>query len=209
MKNSHQPQLKYAIKSREDLSYVVDVIDGALQSVNDYLKANPRSRGRIRFPQGQLGTLTQHLDKFNWIESEVLASNLANQYVFLDLLQWVLNRTDLMGSARTMLFKNIVVVCGSIVEALLDSAATKVGIEADKFMNRNRKLKQKRVIDTDLLDALGWLWRLRGKIHLHILEDYEQQVYKADDAKLALRITNDVVITLRVYFSHFVSSSRE
>lgn len=205
----NQPLHKFAINSCEDLAYAVDVIDGALQSVNDYLKVNPRSRGRIRFPQGQLGTVAQHLGKFDWVGSDVLATNLANQYVFLDLLQWVLNRTDLMGAARTMLFKNIVVVCGSIVEALLDSAATKVGIDADKFMNRNRKLKSKNVIDANLLDELSWLWRLRGKIHLHILDDFEQQLYKADDARRALKIASDVVITLHVYFSHISSSSRK
>jgi hypothetical protein len=197
----NQPLHNFAINSREDLAYAVDIIDGALQSINDYFKKHPKTNARIRFPHGQLRTVSQHLEKFDWIKSDVLANNLANQLVFLDLLTWILNRTDLMGTARTMLYKNIVVVCGAVAEALLDSAANEVGIEADTYRHRLRELKRKRVIYTAMHDDLSWLWILRGKIHLHIHDDVEQDIFKVTEARRAVRVVSGLVSRLKSIFS--------
>lgn len=201
----NQPLHKFAINSREDLAYAVDIVDGALQSINDYFKQNPRSNARIRFPRGQLGTVSQHLEKFDWIESDVLATNLANQFVFLDLLVWVSNRTDLMGTARTMLYKNVVVVCGAVAEALLDSAAKEVGIEVDTYRQRLRELKRKRVIYSAMHDDLSWLWILRGKIHLHIHDDVEQDIFKIAEARRAAKVVSDLVLRLQSLFADTAS----
>lgn len=196
---------KFAINSREDLAYAVDIVDGALQSINDYFKQNPKSNARIRFPRGQLRTVSQHVEKFDWVESDVLATNLANQFVFLDLLNWVSNRTDLMGTARTMLYKNVVVICGAVVEALLDSAAKEVGIEVDTYRQRLRELKRKRVIYSAMHDDLLWLWTLRGKIHLHIHDDVEQDIFKITEARRATKVVSGLVSRLQSLFADAAS----
>jgi len=189
------------LENENDLKAAVEAVGAGLQMISDYLEANPKSEGKIRFPRGYLGTVGTHSKRYKWVEKDVLRRNISYQYIFYDVLRWVGNRTDIAATAREMIYKHAIVVVSSIAEGLLDAAATQLKYAEGKYPKRLKHLLTDKIITQKLHDELEWMWDLRQSVHVHIVDDLEWEKYKVTDARRASKAVKELEEALDLHFS--------
>lgn len=189
-----------AIENEADLKAAVEAVGGGLQLISDYLDANPKAQGKVRFPRGFLGSVGKHNKKYDWIENEVLKRNLSYQYIFYDVLRWVANRTDIAVTAREMIYKHAIVVVSSIAEGLLEAAAVQLEYAEGKFPKRLKHLLTDKIITQKLHDEITWMWDARHAVHVHIVNDLEWEKYKVTDARRASKAVKELEEALDLHF---------
>lgn len=189
------------IDSDKDLKAAVEAVGAGLQLISDYLEANPKADGKVRFPRNYLSTVGTYSKRYSWVEKEVLKRNMSYQYMFYDVLRWVVNRTDISATAREMVYKHAIVVISSIAEGLLDAAATQLEYAEGKFPKRLKHLLTDKIITEKLHDEVKWMWDLRQSIHVHIVDDLEWEKYKVTDARRASKAVKELEEALDLHFS--------
>ena len=189
-----------AIENEADLKAAVEAVGGGLQLISDYLDANPKAQGKVRFPRGFLGSVGKHSKKYEWIENEVLKRNLSYQYIFYDVLRWLANRTDISATAAEMLLKHAIVVRTSIAEGLMAAAASQLGYVQHKFPKCIKRLLAEKIITQKLHDELDWMWEVRGAIHVYTVNDLEWEKYKVTDARRASKAVKELEEALDLHF---------
>ncbi len=188
------------IRNEADLVESISLVNENLQAITDYLSENQSSSQRIRFPRGYLGTTAAHSKKFPWIINPILLKNLSYQYIFLDVLRWISNRTDLMLVARHMLYKHAIVIVASISESVLASASKQLGHHERRPLSMTKKFYKEEIINKKLYEDLGWLWNIRNRIHLHLVDEIEFEKYNVDDVRKALATAEKLEEKLIKYF---------
>lgn len=191
------------IANEADLQAAVEAVGSGLQLVNDYLAANPKSVGKVRFPRGFLGTAYSHSKKFDWIENDVLKRNMSYQYIFYDVLRWVSNRTDITATAREMLYKHSIVVVSSVAEGLIDAAAKQLGFVERKFPKQLNRLLKDNIVSQKEHDEIVWMWEVRQSVHVHIVDDLEWKKYSVTDARRASKAVAELERALDIHFDFF------
>lgn len=189
------------ITNDTELAATAELVGAQLQLITNYLNENPASQGRIRFPRGYLGTVSDHSRNYRWVKNSTLKRNLSYQYVFFDVLRWLCNRTDVYGTAREMIFKHAIVVLSSIAEGLLSAASRQLKMKEAHFKSRTKALMDKDIIAVGLKEDLIWLWTTRGAIHLEIINDVEWDKYKIEDVRRATKIVKKLEEALSNHFS--------
>lgn len=174
------------INSDAELLKAVDEVSAGLQSIQDYLKANPEKSGRIKFPRGYLRQVNSHVAEHCWVEDSILAKNIAYQQVYVDTLRWLINRTDIFSAAKDMVLKNIVITNAAIFEALLFAAIGQLQYKDAKVPGRLKRLRIEGVIDEHQLLELSWLWELRHNIHIQIINGPERERYSVSVARRSM-----------------------
>lgn len=180
------------ISSEEELFSAVDEVNERLQAVNDYLGADNHESARIRFPRGYLRTCAHHRSKYSFLDDKTLQSNIAYAKMTTDIFRWMLNRTDISMIAREMLIKQGISIVGSVSEAVLKGVFKGLpgGGKRQGFKKRLELLCEGRRIEPRTKDELEWLWDVRNKVHLMLLDEREYNKYTIKDynrAILALR----------------------
>lgn len=191
------------ISNEAELQAAVEVVGIGLQLINDYLAANPKAVGKVRFPRGFLGTAYGHSKKFDWIDNDVLKRNMSYQYIFYDVLRWVSNRTDITATAREMLYKHSIVVVASVAEGLVDAAAKQLEFAERRFPKQLNRLLKDNIISQKVHDEVVWMWEVRQSVHVHIVDDLEWSKYKVTDARRASKAVSDLEKTLDIHFEFF------
>lgn len=193
------------IANEAELESAVEAVGNGLQLISNYLAANPEAVGKVRFPRGFLGTAYSHSKKFNWVENDVLKRNMSYQYIFYDVLRWVSNRTDIGATAREMLYKHSIVVVASVAEGLADAAAKQLEFVERKFPKQLTRLLNEKVISQKVHDEVVWMWGIRQRVHVHIVDDLEWSKYKVTDARRASKAVAELEKALDIHFE-FLSS---
>jgi hypothetical protein len=103
----------------------------------------------------------------------------------LDVMWWLVSRTDLTSVGRQMALKSAIVSLGSILEAVLKipslpknrwlSAKSSAGVRA-----RVSDLVRRGWIPTEEGVSLKGLWQNRNNVHLHFLPGSEYDIYKVE-----------------------------
>jgi hypothetical protein len=188
------------ILNEAELQSAVEAVGNGLQLINDYLAANPKAVGKVRFPRGFLGTAYGHSKKFDWIDNDVLKRNMSYQYIFYDVLRWVSNRTDITATAREMLYKHSIVVVASVAEGLVDAAAKQLEFVERKFPKQLNRLLKENIISLKVYEEVVWMWEVRQSVHVHIVDDLEWSKYKVTDARRASKAVAELEKTLDIHF---------
>lgn len=114
--------------------------------------------------------------------------------MFLDVLRWLGNRTDIFGTARNMLFKQGLVIIGSVIETICVKCTEDIIGRSHNFKERTRRMVIKDMITKQLKDSLDCIWDKRSNVHIYLVSLSEHEYYKSDDfnkAKLALNQLRD------------------
>ena len=188
------------INNYEELVLVVEAVSESIQSISNYLKDNPEKSVKFKFPRRYFKTVHFYQSKFSWIGNYQLSKNIAYHYQFIDVLRWVGNSTDLYGPVKNVLYKHAIVVSGSIAEAFITAVAKKLNYVEAKFPGRVKRLNREVIIPNKLLTDLLWLWDLRNEIHLHLIEDNEDERYKVSAVKKSFKIIESLENQLTEYF---------
>lgn len=109
----------------------------------------------------------------------------------LDILGWLVMRTDLRGAALSMIVKEGIVIVGALCE-WLSKEATKAHGSRKPYTVRMQALVDLGHISADLKTELDWVWKVRCNVHLHEFTSLEYDMYSREDYNRAARAYRDL-----------------
>jgi hypothetical protein len=104
----------------------------------------------------------------------------------LDVFRWLVVRTDLSGTALSMIVKGGVSLVGALCE-WLTKEGTRGHASKRPYTARTQKLVDLGHIVAPLKVELDWVWDIRCNEHLHEVTELEHVMYARDDYNRALR----------------------
>jgi hypothetical protein len=167
------------IKNDNDLAIASREAGQILQDIQDYLSSKNLIRSevqeaKVRFPRGFIRTASSQKPRLRFIKNKILGSNVAYNIMLSDTIMWLLNRTDIAGIAKGMLFKVQIIIVAAIVESLTKEYLKKICGDSYRFKNRTEFLVKKDIISQKLKEKLDWIWDKRSNnIHLFKLDESE------------------------------------
>lgn len=161
------------ITNDTELAVAVSEAGALLQQIQDYCGRNKDESAKVRFPRGYLRTADNHRRKLSFIADADLKSNLAYCLILSESINWLLNRTDIAATAKEMLIKLQMFLCGSLIESLTKDYLKTTRTPKRTYKFRTQSLKDLGIINQDLEEDLNWVWDERNKMHLFSLEERE------------------------------------
>ena len=161
------------IQSDEELTLKVAEAGALLQEIQNYVGRDFSKSAKVRFPRGFIRTAVEGRGKIPFINDAKLKSNVSYTMLLSDIQHWLLIRTDLSGTAKEMLIKLQMFLLGSIIETL--TMAYLKGRCGGNFCKRTAYLKNHGVISKELQTEIDWLWDMRNKMHLFLVDNSEWQ----------------------------------
>ena len=181
-----------------DLERLVISASEALQAIqNEYGKKNVVET-RVRFPRGFIRTATEVRRTLPDLGKKVQRKNVSYALMKNDVFRWLAIRTDLSGTALSMVLKEGISSLGGICEWLTKEATRGHG-SRKPYAKRTEKLVDLIVIDSDLKDELDWIWEIRCNEHLHEVTSLEHTMYSRADYNRALKAYSkfrDILVTI-------------
>lgn len=174
----------------DTLQAIVDRIGNDLQVLEDRLKTEGDRRLKIRFPRGYLRKAKFFRERYWFIRDPTLQRNIAYSLILSDVYRWLLNRTDLWGTAREMIVKEGVCLVGSLCESITKDAARDICNKHARLKQRTAAMVKHGMISADLKTQIDALWDWRNREHLFLLDQWEYGTYM-------LKHYNDAIRTLR------------
>ena len=166
---------------------VVCMASEALQTIQDRCGREDVPESRVKFPRTFIRKVQEIREELphEYIRNEAneaLVRNICYSLMMVDILQWLLTRTDLYGAAASMTRKEIICLYGAICESLLKAAVKNKKIS---FKKRSDKLVEEGVINADLKSRIDWIWDTRTNEHLSEVEGLEYDKYEEKDVARA------------------------
>ena len=187
------------ISNDDELREAVAAVNENIQAIQDYLNQNNHADGKIRFPRGFLRTAPHFRSRLEFIGNETLKRNLSYALILSDVLRWIVNRTDLAGTAQEMIIKNAIILMASISESMaIDGTKGLIG-KKHSFCERANRMEAKGIISADLRDQLHWLWAKRDGIHIYELNHQEYGTYGIADYNKAITTTTNLRTALEQF----------
>ena len=179
----------------------VEMVSRWLQEIEDELKhagvAGLPMTPKFRFPRGFIQTADLYRRVYPCRRRRI-GDNVAYTLQFLDVLRWILIRTDLDLTAQQMVLKYGVVGTFSIIEGLIfDSLKSRRIDPGKKFRKTLEKAKVAGIITESLFLDLAHVHELREKIHLHLYEVSGAKKYNLGDWNFSVTALRNLADELR------------
>jgi len=161
------------IQNDEELAQKVAEAGALLQEIQNYVGRDFSKSAKVRFPRGFIRKALEGRGKISFVKDANLRSNISYTMLLSDIQHWLLIRTDLSGTAKEMIIKLQMFLLGSIIESL-----TKVYLKGrcgGNFCKRTAYLKDHSFISQELQTEIDWLWDMRNKMHLFLVDNSEWQ----------------------------------
>lgn len=140
---------------------------------------------RIRFPRGFIRTAAAIRRDLPHIGSGVQRRNACYASMTLDVLRWLVVRTDLSGAALSMVAKEGMCIIGALCE-WMTKEATRGNGSRRSYTVRTERLVESGTITDELKIELDWVWEIRCNEHLHEVTSLEHAMYTRADYNRAL-----------------------
>ncbi|MGM0985410.1 MAG: hypothetical protein ACQEXI_00270 [Pseudomonadota bacterium] len=162
-----------AIDDDRDLVTAVRRAGDLLQEIQDYCgrEACDDALAKVRFPRGYIRSADEHRMRLGFVRDQALKSNLSYTLILTDVIDWVVRRTDIFGTAEDMLFKLYIHLGGNMMESVTKDYLR--GVRGGGYKVRTKYLCDHGVIDEQLKDEIDWVWDTRNRMHLFTLEEAE------------------------------------
>src|ERR1700688_987069 len=108
-----------AVRSDGEMRLAAWQASELLQDIQTYAGRDLKDGSKVSFPRGLLRTAQEHRKECPNYLTHVQKSSCAYGFMYLDVLWWLYNRTDLAGVAKEMVFKSAIITMGTITEAVL------------------------------------------------------------------------------------------
>ncbi|KQY99995.1 hypothetical protein ASD45_03660 [Pseudolabrys sp. Root1462] len=100
--------------------------------------------------------------------------------MYLDVIWWLLARTDLSGIAKEMVIKSAIITLSSILEALLEISAGGIFASIKGVKPRLDRACENKWISEQERDSLKQLWDHRNNVHIRLLDTHEFNKYRPE-----------------------------
>lgn len=169
-----------------DLEMFVIDANEALQAIqNEYGRKNVAD-ARVRFPRGFIRTASAAKNTLPNLGTEVQRRNASYALMTIDVFRWLVVRTDLSGTALSMIVKEGISILGALCEWLTKEATQGHG-SRKSYTKRTEKLFDLGIIDSNLKNELDWIWDIRCNEHIHEVTSLEHEMYSRTDYNRALK----------------------
>lgn len=174
-----------AITSEQELRAAVTTASNLVQDIHNYCGRVLRDEAKINFPRGMIGTANSYRARCPGYLDANTISSCAYGFMHLDVMWWLVSRTDLNSVGRQTVLKSAIVAIGTILEATLRipelpknrwlSAKSNAGVNPRVDV----AIKQG-WISAEEGAALKELWANRNNVHLKLLPNSELDLYKVE-----------------------------
>lgn len=169
------------------LKEIVTRVSADLQAIQDCLGQEDHADAKVAFPRGFIRTAAHFRSRFAFIGDETLKRNIAYTLILSDVYRWLLNRTDISGTAKEMIIKEGICLVGSLCESVTKDVLKGIVGKKKGYKERTQYLLDNRIIDAGLKKELDWVWDTRNNEHLFLVEIREHEHYKLADYNRAIK----------------------
>lgn len=187
------------IINQQQLFHKVDEVSRGLQEIESYLKRTNTElpiNKKIKFPRGVVRTAESFRKKIPTVKNPTIKSNMAYAMMVTDVIRWILNRTDLDYTPKDMLIKEGIGIWGALSETLTKDFLQNQISKRRSYQYRNLKLKELGYFDGELENDLNWLWDVRNKNHIFLVDHSEHCYYKVTDYNKAINTFRSLRLSL-------------
>jgi hypothetical protein len=184
----------------ESTENLVGRISRDLQKLEDLLKVSGDEKPKIRFPRGVLRSASSFRNGYWFIDDKNLRTNIAYALILSDTYRWMINRTDLVGTAREMLIKEGICLMGCLAESITKHSLRGICGKKQNYQSRINKMLELKIIDKALHAKLKWLWDYRNREHLFLLTEAEYNHDKAEHYNCAIAAVEGLRSSLEQHF---------
>jgi len=171
--------------TREEVDQLVAEAGSALQAIQNEFARDGVAHARVRFPRGFIRTASSLRANLPNLGSEVQRRNASYALMNLDTFRWLVVRTDLSGTALSMIVKEGISLLGALCE-WLTKEATRGHASRRPYIARTQKLVGLGHITSELKDELDWVWNIRCNEHIHQVTSLEHEKYTRVDYNRAV-----------------------
>ena len=171
-----------------------------LQNITDFVRKNGSLEKKVRFPRKYICTAGPIQKRLAFVSEKDLRKSLSYNFILVDVFRWLLNITDINYTAKQMLIKNCIIVFCSICEGMMRASTKGVIGKKHNFKARTKRMVDKGIITEDLRSKLDWLWDKRQAIHIYLISQPEDGLYKLSDYMKAKSTTYDLLDVLKSSF---------
>jgi hypothetical protein len=165
------------IQNNADLVVAVEQASRLIQDIQDYTQRDPRTDAQIRFPRRVLRTAEHYRTGCPDYLTSRQKDSCAYGFMYLDVLWWIIERTDLSGIAVEMVYKSAIITLGTILEAMLHIPNQGIFFSRAGVKKKLDKAVTRGWISQDDCSVLQELWDNRNNVHLRLLDRHEFNKY--------------------------------
>jgi hypothetical protein len=162
------------ISNDRDLTQAVAQASNLIQDIHNYCGRTLREDSKINFPRGLIGTATSYRTRCpGYLTADQISSS-AYGFMFIDVLWWLLSRTDITSVGKQMSLKSAIITLGAILEAQLQipggprnyvlSPKSGYGVKA-----RLEEATKRGWLSQEECTMLKQLWEHRNNVHIKLL----------------------------------------
>ena len=188
------------IENEQQLLRAITRASTDLQEIQSYLGQENHANAKVQFPRGFIRTASHFRQRLHFLNDKTLLRNVSYALILSDVYRWLLNRTDIAGTAREMIIKEGICLVGSLCESITKDVLTGVVGKKKGYKDRTRHLFENGVIDEILRTELDWVWDTRNNEHLFLVEIREHEHYKLSDYNRAIKVLRSLQEKLKFYF---------
>lgn len=196
------------IKSETDLKLSIQIVNEELQKIQDYLGRDKNDDGKIKFPRKYLKTVNAHMGFLPHLANDALKRNIAYTAVMIDVLKWLIIRTDIAFTPREMIIKTAIILLVSMVEAVTNATVPIITCKLGKiskpvtgYKERVKILYERKIISEEVRDVLKKAWALRGRVHIPVNGEVEINIYNDSVYNEILNAYEEMCNSLKKYIS--------
>ena len=169
-----------AIANENDLGRAVAQATVLVRDIQSYCGRNLRDDSKFEFPRGLIRTADEYRATCPSYLGARQQSSCAYTFMYLDVVWWLLARTDLSGIAREMVIKFSIVALATVLEALLHIPGQGIFASMAGVKGRLDRAYARAWISERQRDCLKQLWDHRNNIHLRQLDTHEFNKYRTE-----------------------------
>ena len=179
-------RISMAITNDQELGAAVARASTLVQEIQDYCGRNLREEAKINFPRGMIGTADSYRKRCpGYIDADKVSS-CAYGFMYLDVLWWLVSRTDIASVGKQMAIKSAIVTLGTILETLLAIPGLPKNRVLSSKCSAGVKARVKEAVEQGWISAeqgtvLEQLWDNRNNVHLRLLQSSERDLYRVED----------------------------
>jgi hypothetical protein len=178
------------------MEQIVQKAGELLQDITDFVRKNGILKEKVRFPRKYICTAGPIQSRLSFVSEKNLRKSISYNFILVDVFRWLLSVTDIDHTAKRMLIKNCIVVFCSICESVVIASTKGVIGNKHKFKPRIKRMVAKGMITEDLRSRLAWLWDKRQSVHIYLISQPEDELYKISDYIKAKSTTYDLLAAL-------------
>lgn len=200
------------ITNDQELARAVAQASIQIQEIQDYCGKSLKDQSKVNFPRGLIGTADSYRGRCpNYLSTDQISS-CAYGFMYLDVLWWLLSRTDLASVGKQMCVKSAIITLGMLVEVVLwiptlprDNVLSKKCTAG--VIPRLKSAIARGWINEEQGACLENLWNQRNNVHLKFLENSERDLYQVDHINAPHDALLVLMANLRLWHQQGASAS--